>query len=149
MTFGDVKYLLSVLIIFCFIIAGAYYVTRLIAKNGNTFLKSRNIKIIEKISLGIDKSIYMIHVGNVYYLIATTKQNIHVLDKINEDEINIISDTQKSNSFDSFLDIYEKNHSLYEEDPNKDVKSFIVEKLKDIKNRTQHSKDYIDKDEKE
>ncbi|WP_053957426.1 flagellar biosynthetic protein FliO [Inediibacterium massiliense] len=147
MTFSDVKYLLSILLIFCFIIAGAYYVTRLIAKNGTTFLKGRNIKIVEKISLGIDKSIYMLHVGNVYYLIAVTKQNIHVLDKINEDDISITSDIQKSQSFDLFLNMYEKNHSLYEEDYNKNVKSFIVEKLKEIKNRTQHSKDYIDKDE--
>ncbi|QEK12263.1 flagellar biosynthetic protein FliO [Crassaminicella thermophila] len=137
----DTQYYISVIGVFFFILILAYIVTKLIAKNGAVLIKGKNIKIIEKIPLGIDKSIYLINIGTVYYVIAVGKQSIELIDKVNEDSIKLnIKSTQleKSNdTFDVYLDKYIEEASIN--------KVSIMNKLKKMRRKNEY---YKDKDEK-
>ena len=104
------------LLFFLFIIVVTYITTKLIAKKSITYTNSRNIKLVDRIALGMDKSICVINIGNNYYIIAIGKQNIELIDKINKDEINITSNDSALNSysylhkkFDAYLNKYFKN----------------------------------------
>ncbi|MCT4606733.1 MAG: flagellar biosynthetic protein FliO [Marinisporobacter sp.] len=150
----DAKYFGSVLFVFCFVIIAAYYVTRLIAKNGTVLTKGKNMKVIEKISLGVDKSIYFIGVGKFYYILAISKQNIELIDKIREEDIDMISQNRKhekmDNKFDTLLDqcLYEDDIFLKEQ-PGKFEGSTdtMMNKIKEMKRRIQGFKHYKDGDE--
>lgn len=128
--------------------------TKLIAKNGNMFIKGRNMKVVEKISLGLDKSICMIHIGKIYYVLAVSKQNIELLDKINPKDMEITSNSLQNekfdDNFDSFLDEYIDNENDYLNKEPKNMDNFTTpmwNKLKEMKRRNEAIKQYIDKEE--
>ncbi|WP_165916155.1 flagellar biosynthetic protein FliO [Marinisporobacter balticus] len=128
--------------------------TKWMGKNGNLFIKGRNMKIVEKISLGMDKSICMIHIGRDYYILAVGKQNIELLDKINQNDIKITlnppKDEQIQEPFDDFLDEYLYKENSLSDERQKNIDSFTApmwDKLKGMKRRSAEIKHYKDKDE--
>ncbi|QXM06137.1 flagellar biosynthetic protein FliO [Crassaminicella indica] len=150
----DVKYFISVLFVFIFILVAAYYVTKLIAKNGSFLVKGKNMKVIEKISLGIDKSIYLLYIGKYYYILAVSKQNINILDKIDEDDIKVASKNQQyekmDNDFDTLLDQYLYKENTFSQEKPKSFDAFtntMMNKLKEMKRRMQGVKHHTDRDE--
>lgn len=131
----DFKYYISIIGVFCFILIAAYTITKLIAKNSSTFIKGRNIKVIEKIALGIDKSMYLINVGTAYYIIAVGKQNIELIDKISEESLKFnLNNTQYKKSEEASINI-------------ESFKTSIINKLKEMK-RKNEVEYYTDEEEK-
>ena len=55
---------LTFFIVFFIILGAAYFTTRYISNKSISFMNHRNLKIVERISLGIDKSIYIINLDN-------------------------------------------------------------------------------------
>ncbi|QZY56763.1 flagellar biosynthetic protein FliO [Crassaminicella profunda] len=150
----DATYFISVLFVFIFIVVAAYYVTKLIAKNGSVLIKGKNMKVVEKISLGLDKSIYLIHIGKHYYILAASKQNIDVIDKINEEDMKVVSKNKQyekmDEDFDTLLDKYLYEDNTFSQDQPKNFDAFtntMMNKLKEMKRRTQGVKQHTDRDE--
>lgn len=71
------------------ILGAAYYVTRFIAKRGFGASGNRNIKVVESINLGIDKSLLLVKVGEQYMLLGSTQKNITLLAEIDKDKLAI------------------------------------------------------------
>ena len=71
--FEVIFYLLITLGIF----ALAYFSTRFIAKRSIDLQKNKNIKVIEKISLGKEKEAAIIRVGNEYFLAGISSGNVN------------------------------------------------------------------------
>ena len=100
--------------IFIFIIFIAYITTKFIGKKSMIFTASKNLKVVDRISLGLDKALYIIRLEDYFYLIAVGKQNIEFIDKLSKDEIDISSDstgnfnssTSLQPKFDSYLRKY-------------------------------------------
>ncbi|HHY90911.1 MAG TPA: flagellar biosynthetic protein FliO [Clostridiales bacterium] len=77
---------------FVLIIVIAYIITKFIGKKSMIFTTGRNLKIVERVSLGLDKSLYIIRLEDYFYLIAVGKQNVEFIDKLSKDEIDISSE---------------------------------------------------------
>lgn len=86
------------LILFIFVLVGAYFATRLF---GNFHIKkgnSRNIKQLESITVGPQKVIQLIKVGEEYLLIGITKDRITYIKEIDKTNIDLsLYDLAKKN----------------------------------------------------
>lgn len=90
-TAGDMLYGVLKFIYFVFIcvliLALAYLTTKYIAKKGVSNGKSRNLKIVETLGLGIDKSIMLVKVGEQYFLMANSGKNLTLLTAIEPEKL--------------------------------------------------------------
>ncbi|NLY42472.1 MAG: flagellar biosynthetic protein FliO [Clostridiaceae bacterium] len=67
------------LIIFSCIIFLAYVFTRFIGKKTSLAMKGKHMQVVETMSLGIDKNLYLIKVGGKYILLATAGKTVQFL----------------------------------------------------------------------
>lgn len=112
------------IILFAFILFGAYYVTKLIGRFQYQKYQGSNIKIIESIIIAPQKMLQLIRIGSKYYLIGVSKEHIVYLTEI-EKEMILNSETTNANpshiSFESqlkrWMDIIKKDSK------NKDARS--------------------------
>jgi|AGTN01.2.fsa_nt_gi flagellar biosynthetic protein FliO len=77
------------------ILAGAYFTTKFIAGKGNR-VKSRNIRMIDRMMVGKDKQIVLIEVGDKNLLIGVTNQAINVLGDIDGETLTAQSESGAS-----------------------------------------------------
>ncbi len=73
--------------IFGAILFGARYATIFWAKRNQFVRQESNIKIVEQVPLARDKTIFLVKYKQYEYIIATTVQNIEVIDKIKPEEM--------------------------------------------------------------
>ena len=97
--------LLGLLFLFCLILAGAVFATKLVAgKTEMLGLRNNNIKIIETYRMSSSSAIQIIRVADKYLAIAVTKDNITTLAQLDEDSI-IIPNTETQKKGINFADI--------------------------------------------
>ena len=75
--------MLGVLFAFGAILLLCYYTTRIIAKKMSGGTKNKNMKIIETLSLGLDRCLYLILVGNKYFLFLASNKGLELVSEIN------------------------------------------------------------------
>lgn len=107
--YNILKVLYSI-IMFGLILLVTYYVTKYIAKKGVVRSKNKNLKIVEALSLGMDKSIYLISIGEQYMLVASAQKSLTLLSRVDADllyldEAKDIGDNN-SETFDSYLNSF-------------------------------------------
>jgi flagellar protein FliO/FliZ len=83
-------------------------------------MKGRHLRIIDSISLGFDKQIYLLKAGEQILLVSSSNKNIRFLTlldnglaKISEDELNQIQDVSSGNIegiFKNYLDIFRNSN---------------------------------------
>lgn len=83
-TWFTVKYFI-VAIVFLFLL---WVVSKLIISQNGVKMRSHNMKVIERISLSKDKSILLIELEGIHYLIGSDRNNIVLLDK--RDDVKIV-----------------------------------------------------------
>lgn len=116
------------------IIGAAYLVTRLIAKRSIASGGNKNLKVVETLSLGLDKSLMLIKAGEQYLLLGSTPKGITFLSEIkpeklnNKNESEFYSDT-KEESFEAYLKNF--NHDKNNSVSNRSIKNNL-KKLKSI-----------------
>lgn len=89
MHWQNVLELIAVLIVFIFVLAATYYVTKWIGKSGVVQMQSKNIKVIETFKIAQNKYIQIIQLGDKYYSIAVTKDNITFLSALDEEQLDL------------------------------------------------------------
>lgn len=112
--FIDFLKLIYYILIFLIILGASYYLTRYIAKKSSN--KNRLIRLIETFSLGHDKNIHIISLGEKFFLISSTQKEINLIDKFSKEEFENLMSFQKEikeeekQGFNSFIDYsdYEK-----------------------------------------
>ncbi|HHW30459.1 MAG TPA: FliO/MopB family protein [Clostridiaceae bacterium] len=67
------------LLVFGSILFLAYITTRLLAAKVNNTMKGRYMSIIETISLGIDKKLYLVKVSNMFILLSSSGKNLEFI----------------------------------------------------------------------
>lgn len=86
---------ISLILIFIFIVALAYFTTKFIAKYQNNSMNSRsNIRVIESFRMGSNKFVAIIEVSNNFYVIGVGKEEITLIDKLDSDSISNIKNGQ-------------------------------------------------------
>ncbi len=86
---------ISLILIFIFIVALAYFTTRFIAKYQNNSMNSRsNIRVIESFRMGSNKFVAIIEVSNNFYVIGVGKEEITLIDKLDSESVSDIKNAQ-------------------------------------------------------
>lgn len=83
-----------------FIIVLAYITTRFLSSTLK-LTNNKNIKLIEKLQLGVDKSLAIIKIDKHFYLISISKNSINLIDRL--DSLEIKETTNKNLKFDDIL----------------------------------------------
>ncbi len=73
------------------ILGAAYYVTKFIARKGLNTSGNKNLKVIETVHLGVDKSLLLVKVGEQYLLLGSTQKTITLLTEVNKEKLTINS----------------------------------------------------------
>lgn len=142
------------LIAFVFVLALCYITTKFV---GNKFAggkKNRILKVVETLSLGLDRTIYLISAGKKYYLFYWSKKGMELISEIETDEQlqNVTSEAAESagifefkNIFDTYSGLSEKKAVNHGTDQNgKSVSKETAGILKNIK-RLQKINNNIDR----
>lgn len=109
--------LITVLIIFVFVLILTYFTTRWMAgiHKGRSF--NRNLKIIETISVGNNKMISIVEAGTKYIVVSIGKDEVNFLTELKEDELKDLSfkdpqnTTQNTESFSAIMDKLKEKYS--------------------------------------
>jgi flagellar protein FliO/FliZ len=90
---GGLKSILSslvLIIIFILILVLAYFATKFIAKyQGNMINSKSNIRILESFRVSGNKFIAIVKIGEGYYAMSVGKDEMHLIDKLNPDELKL------------------------------------------------------------
>lgn len=83
--------LFSVLAIFIIVLLVTYFVTRWIAGYQQSQMQTRNLKVIETLRLANNKYIQIIEAGDVYLVIALSRDHVEKLAELTKDQLKEIS----------------------------------------------------------
>ena len=100
----NVLQLLGLLIILILILVATYYVTKWIAKSGAIQNQAKNIKVIETFKIAPNKYIQIIQLGDRYYSIAVTKDQVTFLTALDEEQLDFSAAEREGNGM-NFRDI--------------------------------------------
>ena len=109
--------LIGVLLIFVFVLAITYYVTKWIAGYQKQHNFQKNMRVVETMKLTTNKYIQIIEVGETYLVIGIGKDEVTMLAQLTREQLNDVSleDTVKyQNTGESFSNIMKqfKEHLL-------------------------------------
>ncbi len=79
--------LLTLLIIFIFVLAVTYYVTRFVGNYQKNKLSGSNINILETMRIANNKYIQIVKIGSRVFVIAVAKDTVSYLCELDEDEL--------------------------------------------------------------
>lgn len=79
--------LISVLLIFLFVLAVTYVTTRWIGKYQQGMMQNKNIQVIETFRVSSNKFIQIIQVGKKYLVISVCKDVVNILTELAEEEL--------------------------------------------------------------
>lgn len=79
--------LLTLLIIFIFVLAVTYYVTRFVGNYHKNKLSGSNINILETMRIANNKYIQIVKIGSRVFAIAVAKDTVSYLCELDEDEL--------------------------------------------------------------
>lgn len=105
------------LVMFALILAAAYYVTKFLARKGMVQGRTKTMKVIESMPLGVDKSLHIVKVGAQFFLIGSASKNMFMIselekdklfqnqenEEINLDEIESCEDSTRTKDFGAYL----------------------------------------------
>ncbi len=69
------------------ILTAAFFVTKYLSRKGFNRMGNKNLKIIETVSLGIDKSLVLVKAGGKHLLLGINQKNISMLAEIDEGKL--------------------------------------------------------------
>ncbi|MEN8908247.1 MAG: flagellar biosynthetic protein FliO [Clostridiales bacterium] len=139
--FGTLLKIIGFLIVFGSILFLVIVVTKLIGYRAKQAMNGKYINVLESVSLGIDKNIFLVKVSNEYILLSSSGKKIDFLTSVKIDEL-IETDQAKSNenfSFKSIFDKYVKKELKKDSDTykstNKNIFNYNIARMKKIVNK--------------
>lgn len=85
---------ITVLLLFVFILAITYLVTRWIAKTQKQRVGTGNLEVIETCRISQNKYVQILRAGERYLVIAVGRDEIHMLSELSEEELVFRDETQ-------------------------------------------------------
>ena len=109
--------LITVLVIFIFVLIITYFTTRWMAgiQKGRSFKK--NLRIIETISAGNNKMISIVQAGEKYLVVSIGKDEVHYLTELKQEELKDLSFMNPDNQNDKqdpFAEIFGRLKEKYD-----------------------------------
>lgn len=109
--------LITVLVIFIFVLIITYFTTRWMAsiQKGRSF--NKNLRIIETISVGNNKMVSIVQAGEKYLVVSIGKDEVHYLTELKQEELRDLSFMNPDNQNDKqdpFAEIFGKLKEKYD-----------------------------------
>ncbi|MCX7708915.1 MAG: flagellar biosynthetic protein FliO [Clostridia bacterium] len=98
---------IGILIVFAAMLFLAYVTTRYIGGKASKALKGKFITIIDTVSIGIDKHLHLVKVGEEYLLIASAGKSVEFLAQVGMNDVNMEEITENNSVFD-FKNLFDK-----------------------------------------
>lgn len=95
---------ITVLILFVFVLAITYLVTRWIAKYQKGRTAAGNLEVIETLRITSNKYIQIVRAGSKYLVIAVGKDEVHMLSELSEEQLVLMEGQEPAVDFASVLD---------------------------------------------
>jgi len=117
----------------CFL---AFVMTKFVGKKSMNVMKSKYMKVIDSLSMGFDRTIYLVKVGQQYVLMYSSAKGFEFICNVDSNMISedVISNTDSNeNSFSKYFDFFKPGKvDEYSKENNSVNKN--VEKLRDLFN---------------
>lgn len=125
------------LIAFASVLFLTYVTTRFIGQKTAMTMRNKHMKVIETLSLGVDKTIYLIHVGDKSILVSVSGKNIRYMTDVQIDHTEeSIENTGKRMDFSNiFMKYINRQNGQDDGEPKQGYVSGNVEKIKKSLNR--------------
>lgn len=101
---------MTVLVLFIFVLAITYVVTRWIAKSQQERVGTGNLEVVETYRITANKYVQIVRAGEKYLVIGVGKDEIHMLAELSEQEL-VLRDNGKGQSPD-FAGVLDKVRKL-------------------------------------
>ncbi|PIE77287.1 MAG: hypothetical protein CSA13_00185 [Clostridiales bacterium] len=86
---------LAYIFVIVVVVALAYLTTVVVAKLYGGRYSANNIKIVERLNISNDKSLWLIELAEKHYFIAVDKNGIYKIDEIDGDKLTFIEQSEK------------------------------------------------------
>ncbi|MCM1467201.1 MAG: flagellar biosynthetic protein FliO [Alistipes sp.] len=106
---SSVSQLLTVVLIFIFVLVLTYWTTRLAGNYKKQQMAGKNIQVMETVGISASKYLQIVKIGGKYIVIGVSKDTITYLCEINEDELDFSNNNGAGESFKSILEKLKKN----------------------------------------
>lgn len=108
---------MTVLILFVLVLAITYFATRWMAGYQKGRVAGSNMEVVESISLGSNKYLQIIRVGQKYLAVAICKDTVTMLTEISEQDLSLSDGSvSKTMGFKDILDKVQRRNILEKED---------------------------------
>jgi flagellar protein FliO/FliZ len=84
-----------------------YITTRFLGTRMNKASKGKYLSIVDTVTIGMNKQLYLVKAGNQFILLASSGKNLEFIKEVKLDEIDEETDMQTNNTFD-FKAIFDK-----------------------------------------
>ena len=101
---SNIIQLVVIIIVFIIVLIATYFTTRWIGKSGSIQAHSPNIRVKETFKIAPNRYIQIIELGDQYYAIGVSKDNITFLTELSKDQLDL-TPTQTDQGTASFKDI--------------------------------------------
>ncbi len=105
---------MTVLILFVFVLAVTYLVTRWIARYQKGRTGTGNLEIVETCRISQNKYVQIIRAGEKYLVVAVGKDEIHMLSELSAEELVFLEQNQEQAA--SFANVLDKVKKMTEKD---------------------------------
>ena len=111
---AQVVSLLTILIALGSVCFLAFITTKFVGKKSGGMLKSKHMKVIDTLSMGFDKTLYLIQIGEQFVLMNSSVKGFEFVCNIDPSILNtsnINAEDEKKNSFGKYFDFFKINES--------------------------------------
>ena len=95
----------------CFL---AFITTKFIGKKSGGIMKSKHMKVIDSLSMGFDKTLYLIQVGKQYVLMCSSVKGFDFICNVDDSMVNLDvtnTETDKKGTFGKYFDFFKVSES--------------------------------------
>ena len=117
---------LSLIFAFAVILGLAYVTTKIVASASFKKYKNKNMRLLEGMQLGPQKTLQLVRVGNKILLLALTKDNVVKLDTFYSHELNV-SEEELDKRVVSFEEVFNNMTRSFMHDENENNKNENIE----------------------
>lgn len=106
--FNSYMELISVLLIFVFVLFITWFATRYMANFQKTKYANHNMKVIETIQVGSNKYLSLVEVGEEYLVVSIGKDEVNLITKLTKEQLPNVDKVLESSGTESFEGILAK-----------------------------------------
>ena len=117
---GSFLYFFGILILFCAILFLAWLTTRLVGRRMTGERRSKLMRIVETLPLGMDRNLVLVRVGDKHYLLATSRNRTDFMGEVQPGEIPE-SPAETAGDFRSILERYAGMGRQGDREPERDA----------------------------